>query len=103
MAEIQNEVQAFAAPQLPVTNATDDPWLRDERAFFLKLPELLKTLRGKWVAISNEQVVEVGDTRREVLLRFVEKFPAAEVYIQLVNEEIPTIKMLSPRKGMKWR
>lgn len=103
MAEIQNEVQTFAAPQLPVPKTVDDPWLCDERAFFLKLPELLKTHRGKWVAIYNEQVVDVGDTRREVLLRFVEKFPAAEVYIQLVDEEIPTLKVLSPRKGTKWR
>ena len=103
MTEIQNEVQAVAAPQLPVINATDDPWVRDERAFFLKLPELLKTLRGKWVAIYNEQVVEVGDTRRAVLLRFVEKFPEAEVYIQLVDEELPVVKMLSPQKGRKWQ
>lgn len=103
MPEIQDQGQFFEAPQLNIPKMTDDPWERDERFFFLKLPEFLKTLRGKWVAIYNEQVVEVGDTRREVLLRFVEKFPSAEVYIQLVDEEIPVVKMFSPRKGLKWR
>jgi len=101
MPEIQNEVQVFEAPQLPIPKVIDDPWLRDERTFFMKLPELLKTMRGKWVAIYNEQVVEVGDTRREVLLRFLEKFPHAEVYIQLVDEEIPVAKILSPRKRLR--
>ena len=103
MPEIQDEDQVFEAPQLPIPKVEADPWLRDERTFFLKLPELLKTLRGKWVAIYNEQVVEVGDTRRAVLLRFVEKFPEAEVYIQLVDEELPVVKMLSPQKGKKWQ
>jgi len=103
MAEIQDQDQFFEAPLLNIPKIIEGPWERDERAFFLKLPELLKTLRGKWVAIYNEQVVEVGDTRREVLLRFLEKFPNDEVYIQLVDEEIPVVKMLSPRKGLKWR
>lgn len=101
MPEIQDQDQSFEAPQLNIPKITEDPWERDEWFFFLKLPELLKTLRGKWVAIYNEQVVAVGDTRREVLLRFVEKFPTAEVYIQLVDEEIPVAKMLSPRKGSR--
>ncbi|GEM_PF-2685577 len=103
MPEMQGQVQVFEAPQLNLPKMDDDPWLRDERTFFMKLPELLKTLRGKWVAVYNDQIVEVGDTRREVLLRFVEKFPDAEVYIQLVDEEIPVGKMLSPRKEIKWR
>jgi hypothetical protein len=103
MPEIQDQGQYFEAPQLNLPKIIDDPWERDERTFFLKLPELLETLRGKWVAIYNEQVVEVGDTRREVLLRFVEKFPNAEVYNQLVDEKIPVAKMLSPRRGLKWR
>ena len=49
--------QAFEAPQIPIPQKIDDPWLRDERAFFLKLPELLITMRGKWVAIYNEEIL----------------------------------------------
>jgi hypothetical protein len=101
MPEIQDQVQVFEAPQLPIPKIEDDPWLRDRRAFFRLLPELLKTLRGKWVAIHNEQVVEIGDTVRSVLLRVRERFPRTEVYIQLVDEKLPVIKMRSPRQGWK--
>ncbi len=101
MPEIQDQVQVFEAPQLPIPKIEDDPWLRDEQAFFLMLPELLKTLRGKWVAVHHGQVVDVGDSVREVLLRVREQFPKTEVYIQFVDENLPVIKMRSPRKG--WR
>ncbi|MCI0690746.1 DUF5678 domain-containing protein [candidate division KSB1 bacterium] len=101
MPEIQDQVQVFEAPQLPIPKIEDDPWLRDEQAFFFMLPELLKTLRGKWVAVHNGQVVDVGDSVRDVLLRVRERFPKTEVYIQLVDENLPVIKMRSPRKG--WR
>jgi hypothetical protein len=96
------KVQVFEAPQLSIPEIKEDNWLRDERAFFLQLPELLKTLRGKWVAIHNEQVVEIGDSLRSVLLRVRERFPKTEVYIQLVDEKLPVIKMRSPRKGLKY-
>ena len=101
MPETQDQVQVFEAPQLHFPKVEDDPWRRDEQAFFQKLPELLKTFRGKWIAIHNGEVVEVGDTRRQVLLQFLEKFPNDEVYIQLVDEEIPMLKMYSPRKRLR--
>jgi hypothetical protein len=101
MPEIQDQVQVFEAPQLPIHKIEDDPWLRDEQAFFFMLPELLKTLRGKWVAVHNGQVIDVGDSVRDVLLRVRERFPRTEAYIQLVDENLPVIKMRSPRKG--WR
>jgi len=101
MPEMQDQVQVFEAPLLTIPKIMDDPWLRDQRAFFLMLPELLKTHRGKWVAVYNEQVVEIGDTRRNVLLRFRDRFPHAEVYIQLVDEEFPVAKMRSPRKPLR--
>jgi len=97
MSEVINQV--FEAPQIPMTREIDgDKWLREERAFFNKLPELLKTLRGKWVAIHNEQVVEIGDSLRQVLQEARNRFPKTEIYIQLVDDELPVAKMLSPRK-----
>lgn len=90
--------QVFEAPQIPEHDDQDDKWQRDRRAFYRLLPELLKTLRGKWVAVYNEEVVEIGDSLQQVLKRFWERFPKTEVYIQLVDEEIPVIKMLSPKK-----
>lgn len=101
MPEIQDEVQVFEAPQLPIPKVEDDPWLRGQRAFFLMLPELLKTLRGKWVAVHNGEVVEVGDSVRSVLLRVRERFPRTEMYIQHVDENLPVVKMRSPRRGLR--
>jgi hypothetical protein len=92
--------QVFEAPQIPkMSEIEGDKWLREERAFFRQLPELLKTLRGKWVAIHNEQVVDIGDSLRQVLQRVRKRFPKTEVYIQLVDEELPVARMLSPRKA----
>jgi hypothetical protein len=36
--------------------------LRDEQAFFFMLPELLKTLRGKWVAVYPVITPEIFET-----------------------------------------
>lgn len=94
MSKHQNQV--LEAPKISFSETEDDKWLREERAFFLQLPELLKTLRGKWVAIHNEEVVEIGGTMREVLLSVRKRFPNTEVYIQLVEEKLPVAKMLSP-------
>lgn len=97
MPEVNHQV--FEAPRLPDPKAKDNKWLREERAFFLQLPELLKTQRGKWVAVHNEQVVEIGDSLHTVLQRVRQRFPKTEIYIQLVDEKLPVAKMLSPRKA----
>jgi len=99
MSKHQNQV--LEAPKISFSETEDDKWLREERAFFLQLSELLKTLRGRWVAIHNEEVVEIGDTMREVLLSVRKRFPNTEVYIQLVEEKLPVAKMLSPRRRLR--
>ncbi len=53
------------------------------------LPELLKTLRGKWVAVYEEKAIEVGDSMQSVLFSIRERLPKGEVYIQLVDEKLP--------------
>jgi len=101
MPEVQDEVQVFEASQLPIPPIIDDPWERGKRAFFLMLPELLKTLRGKYVAVHNGEVVQIGDTVRSVLLSVRERFPRTEIYIQLVDETLPVVKMRSPRRRLR--
>ena len=92
----------YEAPKLSISRKKrEDKWLREERAFFLMLPELLKTLRGKWVAIHEEKVIETGETMRSVLLNVRKRLPNTEVYIQYVEDSLPTAKMLSPRRRLK--
>jgi len=90
--------QVIEAPPLPASRVKDDKWAREERAFFLQLAELLKTQRGKWVAMHNGQVAESGDSMRQVLQRVRDRYPKTEIYVQLVDENLPVGKMLSPRK-----
>lgn len=101
MPEMQEQI--FEAPVLPLatTLVKEDKWLREQRAFFRMLPELLKTLKGKWVAIYGEQVIEVGESMQSVLIKVRERLPKGELYIQLVDEKLPVVKMLSPRNGRR--
>lgn len=43
----------------------DSPLARSQAAFQIDLPELLGTLRGKWVAYANGERVWMGDTQRD--------------------------------------
>jgi len=70
-------------------------------SFFRQLPELLKTKRGKWVAIHEECVVEIGDSLREVIISVRKRYPKTEVYSQLVDEKLPVAKMVTPEKGAR--
>ncbi len=101
MTEVQDQILEAPFLSTPARKIEEDKWLRDRRAFFKMLPELLKTLRGKWVALYEEKVIEVGDSMQNVLLRFRERIPKGEVYIQLVDEKLPIAQMLSPRRGRR--
>jgi len=93
--------EILKAPQLFVPKIENDKWSQEERAFFRQLPDLLKTLRGKWVAIHEERVMEIGDSLRKVLLSVRERYPKTEFYVRLVDEKLPVTKMLSPQHRMR--
>ncbi len=101
MTEMQEQI--FEAPVLSIATSTTtgDKWLCEQRAFFRMLPEMLKTLRGKWVAVYGEQVIEIGDSMQSVLNKVRERLPKGELYIQLVDDKLPVAKMLSPRNGRR--
>lgn len=91
--------QIIEAPVLPsaTTEIAEDKRLHERAAFFRMLPELLKTIKGKWVAIHGEQVIEVGESMQSVLTNVRGRLPKGGLYIQLVDEKLPVVKMLSPR------
>lgn len=99
MTEIQDQI--FEAPVVSTTvpATKEDKWLCEQRAFFRMLPNLLSTVRGKWVAVYGEQVIEVGESMQSVLSKVRERLPRGELYIQLVDEKLPVVRMLSPRNG----
>jgi len=78
------------------TRAKSDEAFERERAAFERLkPELLKTHRGKFVAVLNEQVVD-GDTDRvQLVLRVYDRFGYRPIYVQLVEEHPPRWRLPS--------
>ncbi len=62
-------------------------WEREYRAFQRLLPELLKTHRGKYVAIHEEHVIDSGDNRLELIFRVLPKVGGVSVHIGHVTEE----------------
>ena len=90
--------EVLDALELSTAKIKDDKWLQEERAFFRQFPGLLKSLRGKWVAIHLEQVVEIGDSLHKVLLSVRKRCPRTEVHIQLVDEKLPVAKMVTPKR-----
>jgi hypothetical protein len=62
---------------------------REVAAFERLKPELLKTYKGRVVAIHQGQVVAVGDDRMAVLDTVLEKLGPVPCYIEWVEEETP--------------
>ena len=77
--------------------ATDPDFERDRAAFRRLLSELLKTHRGEWVAIVDEQAVEFGADFSSVIRRTRERFGQRPVYVQQILETPHIYKIGAPR------
>jgi len=64
-------------------------WEREYRAFQRLLPELLKTHCGKYVAIHNEQVVDIGDDPIALIKQVHAKYGYVPIHVDLVVEPPP--------------
>jgi hypothetical protein len=64
-------------------------WEREYRAFQRLLPELLQTHRGKYVAIHDEQVIDSGDDRLDLIFRVLDKVGGVSIHVDLVAEQPP--------------
>lgn len=83
--------QAAAAP-------ADDKFERERAAFFRLLPELLKTHRGKVVAIHNEQVLVVGEDSVPVAMEAYKKVGYIPLFVMRVLEKQPLYRLRGPRE-----
>jgi PHD/YefM family antitoxin component YafN of YafNO toxin-antitoxin module len=78
------------------TRAVSNEAFERERAAFERLkPELLKTHRGKFVAVVNEQVVDMDTDRVKLVLRVYDRFGYRPIYVQLVEEYPPRRRLPS--------
>ena len=80
------EMPAVVLPDPPQTTKFE----RERAAFYRLLPDLLATHRGQYVAIHDEQVVDSGPVRGEVVCRVLDRFQT-DIYVGLVSEEPPPV------------
>jgi len=69
---------------LPVPKLTK--FDRERLAFFRLLPDLLLTHAGQYVAIHDEQVVDSGPIRADVVCRTLDRV-REDVHVGIVNDE----------------
>jgi hypothetical protein len=101
----QDEYQAFLTwreAQEHVRQRQDGPdaFEREREAFERLKADLLRTHRGQWVAVFQEQVVGVGDDQMTVLDNVYRHFGYVPVHVQRVEEQpgrfkFPHRKMLN--------
>lgn len=90
--------------EIPVEALIPPPrnkWEREYRAFQRLLPELLKTHRGKYVAIHEEQVIDSGDDRLELIFRVLPKVGGVSVHIGHVTEGSERIYRSGVRRDLE--
>lgn len=73
----------------PIVNLTPPrgKWEREFQAFQRLVPELLKTYRGKYVAIHDEQVVESGDDPIALIKQVHARIGYVPIHVDRVVEQ----------------
>lgn len=82
------EYQAYLAWKNRAKETEDFPpeWYVEKTAFERMLPELLKSYRGKWVAVFHGEVVDSDVKPGELMWRVEQKYGELPVYIDEVAD-----------------
>lgn len=93
-----HQADVIDAPNLDRHDPLDPRWRREYAAFIRLLPELLKTHRGRFVAVHNSRVVAVGDTLTDAALNAYRLVGYLPLHVGLVSDEpVPAVRLPSPR------
>jgi hypothetical protein len=98
-----SETDILPAPEIE-SSAPVEPskWEREKRAFRRLLPDLLKTHRGQYVAIHNEQVVGSGPDQFELARESYQRFGYVPIYVGLITDEpARPVRIPSPRLHLR--
>jgi hypothetical protein len=83
------EIVTLPAPHVELTPPPRTKWEHEYRAFREMLPELLKTHRGRYVAIHEGKVIDSGENRLELVFRALAKAGNVDIHVGLVTEQPP--------------
>ena len=89
------EFEAWQEREAKTRPEPDEAFERERAAFERLKPELLKTHRGKFVAVVNEQVVDMDTDRVKLVLRVYDRFGYRPIYVQRVEEYPPRRRLPS--------
>ena len=93
-----SQIDTIPAPRLP--SLPEGKWHFEKRAFHRLLPGLLSSLKGKFVAIHEGQVVESGTDKLEVAGRAYARFGYVPIFVSLVTDApTPLVRIPSPLLG----
>jgi len=110
MAQMET-IETYEAPEVEIPNyprlafIPNKDWHLERVAFYRLLPDLLKTHRGRYVAIYQGTVVGHGETPRQVSLEAHRQYGEVSIYIGLVSEQpaapirIPSVRIVPARWG----
>jgi hypothetical protein len=92
------QADVIDAPNIDPRGAADPRWRQEYAAFIRLLPELLKTHRGKYVAVHHSGVVAVGDSFTDAALKAYKLVGYVPLHVGFVSEEpVPAVRVPSPR------
>jgi hypothetical protein len=95
---LMQQVDVMDAPNIQPRRAADPRWGQEYAAFIRLLPELLKTHRGKYVAMHGSKVVAVADTFTDAAMKAYKLVGYVPLHVGLVSEEpVPAVRLPSPR------
>jgi hypothetical protein len=96
--EIDKPCAAGGRPRAFPPRPTDPKLAREHDLFEQMLPELMKAYAGKFVALHEGKVVEVGSSASRVLTNAHLKFPGTIHYVRLVTDQpLPLDRVTSHR------
>jgi len=97
-----DDVTAVEMPAVTFPTPPGNKWGREYRAFLAMLPELLKTHRGRYVAVHDGAVVADGTDKVAVARAAYARCGYVPMCVRLVTDEpprvinIPSVRLLGP-------
>lgn len=92
------KANVLPAPRVDRPRAGESKWRRERRAFLRLRPSLLRSHRGRYVAIYQSKVVDSGEDKVALGLRVYGKFGYVPIYVgQVLAEPGTAMRIPSPR------
>lgn len=91
------EFEAWRERHISPPSSPDDEWEQARQAFERMRGKLLKTHKGQFVAILNDQVVDADAEIGTLAGRVYARFGYRPIYMQKVTEQPRLARIISPR------